>query len=80
MDTVQIDDVENSVQPAAVMKRLTDALSLTDLAMNDYELDPATALLLPTTTTGSRRRSFISSPGPRRSTLKTVPSKLARKG
>lgn len=40
MDTARIDDIENSVQPAAVMKHLTDALSLTDLAINYYELEP----------------------------------------
>lgn len=40
MEHVRIDDVENSVQPAAVMRHLTDPLGLTDLAINYYELEP----------------------------------------
>jgi len=40
MEKVRIDEVENSVQPAAVMRPLTDALGATDLAVNYYELEP----------------------------------------
>ena len=38
MKRVSVDDVENSIQPAAVMRPLTDALGLTDAALNYYEL------------------------------------------
>ncbi|VTT86348.1 hypothetical protein DM2_2386 [Halorubrum sp. DM2] len=40
MKRVSVDDVENSIQPAAVMRHLTDALGLTDMAINYYELEP----------------------------------------
>ena len=40
MKRVSVDDVENSVQPAAVMRPLTEALGLTDVAINYYELEP----------------------------------------
>ncbi len=40
MEKVRIDDIENAVQPAAVMRKLTDALGLTDFAINYYELEP----------------------------------------
>jgi uncharacterized cupin superfamily protein len=40
MERVRLDDVENSVQPAAVMRPLTEPLGLTDLAVNYYELEP----------------------------------------
>lgn len=40
MKRVSVDDVENSIQPAAVMRPLTDALGLTDVAINYYELEP----------------------------------------
>jgi len=40
MQNVRIDEVDNSVQPAAVMRRLTGPLGLTDLALNYYELEP----------------------------------------
>jgi uncharacterized cupin superfamily protein len=40
MEHVDVDDLENSIQPAAVMKHLTDPLGLTDLAANYYELEP----------------------------------------
>lgn len=40
MKRVSVDDVENSIQPAAVMRPLTDALGLTDVALNYYELEP----------------------------------------
>ena len=40
MQRVRIDDVENDVQPAAVMRKLTEPLGLTDFAMNHYELEP----------------------------------------
>jgi len=40
MEQVRIDDVENDVQPAAVMRQLTEPLGLTDLAINYYELEP----------------------------------------
>jgi uncharacterized cupin superfamily protein len=40
MEKVRIDDVETSVQPAAVMRPLTDPLGTTDLAINYYELEP----------------------------------------
>ncbi|MCU4718107.1 cupin domain-containing protein [Halapricum hydrolyticum] len=40
MEKVRIDEVENSLQPAAVMRPLTDALGATDLAINYYELEP----------------------------------------
>jgi uncharacterized cupin superfamily protein len=40
MQRVRLDDVENDVQPAAVMRKLTGPLGLTDFAMNHYELEP----------------------------------------
>jgi len=40
MDKADIDELENSLQPAAVMCHLTEPLGLTDLAMNYYELEP----------------------------------------
>jgi len=40
MQKLRIDDIENAVQPAAVMRPLTDALGTTDLAINYYELEP----------------------------------------
>jgi uncharacterized cupin superfamily protein len=40
MEKVRIEERENSVQPAAVMRHLTDPLGLTDLAINYYELEP----------------------------------------
>ncbi|WP_277554183.1 cupin domain-containing protein [Halobaculum limi] len=40
MDHVVVDDLDNSLQPAAVMRHLTDPLGCTDLAINYYELDP----------------------------------------
>lgn len=40
MRKVRIEDVESDIQPAAVMRQLTDPLGLTDLAMNYYELEP----------------------------------------
>jgi uncharacterized cupin superfamily protein len=40
MERVHIDDIENSIQPAAVMRPLTDSLGTTDLVINYYELEP----------------------------------------
>lgn len=40
MEKVRIEAVPNSVQPAATMRPLTEALGLTDLAINYYELEP----------------------------------------
>lgn len=40
MNKVRIEDQENSVQPAAVLRHLTEPLGLTDLAINYYELEP----------------------------------------
>jgi len=40
MERVTIDDVENDVQPAAVMRTLTEPLGATDVAINYYELEP----------------------------------------
>ena len=40
MERVRVDDVENDVQPAAVVSKLTGPLGLTDLAVNYYELEP----------------------------------------
>jgi uncharacterized cupin superfamily protein len=40
MEKVRIDEVDNSVQPAAVMRPLTDTLGVTDFALNYYELEP----------------------------------------
>lgn len=40
MEKVTIEEQENSVQPAAVMRPLTTPLDLTDLAINYYELEP----------------------------------------
>lgn len=40
MEKVRIEEVENSVQPAAVMRHLTQPLGLTDVAINYYELEP----------------------------------------
>lgn len=40
MERVRIDAVDNAVQPAAVMRRLTDSLDCDGLAINYYELAP----------------------------------------
>ena len=40
MNRIRVDDVENDVQPAAVMRKLTEPLGLTDVAINYYELEP----------------------------------------
>jgi len=40
MQKVHVEELENSVQPAAVMRHLTEPLGLTDLAINYYELEP----------------------------------------
>lgn len=40
MEKGRIGTVGNSVQPAAVMRQLTEPLGLTDLAVNYYELEP----------------------------------------
>lgn len=40
MEKISIEDVENSVQPAAVMRKLTQPLGTTDFAINYYELEP----------------------------------------
>ncbi|WP_284012422.1 cupin domain-containing protein [Halobaculum litoreum] len=40
MDHVVVDDLDNSLQPAAVMRHLTEPLGCTDLAINYYELAP----------------------------------------
>lgn len=40
MQKVRIEDVDNSVQPAAVMRPLSEPLGTTDLAINYYELEP----------------------------------------
>ena len=40
MDRVRVDDVENDLQPTAVMRKLTGPLGLTDLGVNYYELEP----------------------------------------
>jgi len=44
MRTVTIDEVDNSIQPAAVMRQLTEPLGLTDVAINFYELEPGDSL------------------------------------
>lgn len=40
MEKVSIDAVENAVQPATVMRHLTEPLETTDFAINYYELEP----------------------------------------
>lgn len=40
MEKVAVDDLDNSIQPAAVMRHLTKPLGLTDMALNYYELEP----------------------------------------
>ncbi len=40
MERVGVDDLDDSVQAAAVMRHLTEPLGLTDFAMNYYELEP----------------------------------------
>jgi len=40
MEKLAVDDVENDIQPAAVRRRLTEPLGLSDFAMNYYELEP----------------------------------------
>lgn len=40
MEHVRIDDLDNAVQPAAVMRHLTRPLGLSDMAINYYELEP----------------------------------------
>lgn len=39
MKKIHVEDVPNSIQPAAVMRPLTDRLGLTDVAVNYYELE-----------------------------------------
>ncbi len=43
MERVRLDDVENSLGPAAVKRRLTEPLGATDVALNHYELEPGDA-------------------------------------
>ena len=40
MNRLRVDDVENDVQPAAVMRELPEPLGVTDLAINYYALEP----------------------------------------
>ncbi|MFC7071136.1 cupin domain-containing protein [Halobaculum lipolyticum] len=40
MDRVAVDDLDNSLQPAAVVRHLADPLGCEDLAINYYELAP----------------------------------------
>ena len=40
MEHVAVDDLDDSIQAAAVMRPMTEALGLTDFAMNYYELEP----------------------------------------
>lgn len=40
MKSVRVEDVENTIQPAAVLRPLTEALGTTDVAINYYELEP----------------------------------------
>lgn len=40
MEKVAVDELENSIQPSAVMRHLTKPLGLTDMALNYYELEP----------------------------------------
>ena len=40
MKKVRIETIENEVQPAAVMRKLTGPLGLTEMAINYYELEP----------------------------------------
>jgi uncharacterized cupin superfamily protein len=40
MERIAVEDVDRVVQPADVMRPLTDALGLEDFAMNHYELAP----------------------------------------
>lgn len=40
MEKVAVADLDNSIQPAALMKPLTEPLGLTDMALNYYELEP----------------------------------------
>lgn len=40
MKKVALADLDNSIQPAALMKHLTKPLGLTDMALNYYELEP----------------------------------------
>lgn len=40
MEKVRIAELENSVQPAAEMHKLTEPLGLTDVAINYYKLEP----------------------------------------
>jgi uncharacterized cupin superfamily protein len=41
---ITIAEIDNSIQPAAVMRQLTEPLGLTDLAINYYELEPGDSL------------------------------------
>lgn len=40
MEKLAVEDVDNDINPAAVRRRLTDPLGLSDFAMNYYELEP----------------------------------------
>ncbi|MCT9095014.1 cupin domain-containing protein [Haloarchaeobius sp. HME9146] len=44
MEKVTIEDVNSRMGPAAVKRRLTDALGATDMALNYYELAPGDSL------------------------------------
>lgn len=40
MEKICIDEIDNSVQPPAVMRHLTGPLGVTDLAINYDDLEP----------------------------------------
>ena len=40
MEHIAVDDLDDSIQAAAVMRHLTEPLGLTDFALNYYELEP----------------------------------------
>jgi len=57
-----VEAVENSIQPAAVMRPLTDPLGTTDVALDYYELEPGDSFAFAYTTTRSRRRCSPTDP------------------
>lgn len=59
MEHVAFDEVENSVQPAAVMRHLTKPLGCEDLAINYYELDPGDSFAFAYHSHGVQEEVFV---------------------
>lgn len=59
MEHVDVEDVDNAVQSATVMKPLTDALGTTDVAVNYYELDPGDSFAFAYHSHGVQEEAFF---------------------